>query len=114
MCKNNIIRAFLSAFLMIVFAFSITPQIYLHDLVADHRDTHIKSNFSEQAQLSKTGFHCTWDNLVVESPFINSIIPPLISIQKQFIKLGTAFKANGLGLHNFYFELRGPPKNFVS
>ena len=114
MCKNNIIRAFLSAILMIVFAFSITPQIYLHDLVADHRDTPIKSNFSEQAQLSKTGFHCTWESLVVESPFINNFIPPIISIQKQFVKFERYFITDRLGLDYFYFELRGPPGNFVS
>ncbi|MBS1666645.1 MAG: hypothetical protein JST58_04640 [Bacteroidetes bacterium] len=113
MCKNNIIRAFLSALLMIVFAFSITPQIYLHDLLADHRDSPIKSNFSDQAQLSKTGFHCTWDNLVVESPFINKVISPFISIQKQFVKLESVFKTDCLGLDYFYFELRGPPGNFV-
>jgi|ERR1022692_3246802 hypothetical protein len=111
MRKNNIIRSFLAAIMLAVFAFSVTPKILLHNLVADHKDTPIKSNLSNQEQFSKAGFNCNCDNLVVESPFVNDFIPVHLPVQKQFVQLQTFFGNDFNSLHYFYFELRGPPIN---
>jgi hypothetical protein len=113
MRKNNVIRSVLATLMLAVFAFSVTPKILLHNLVADHKDTPIKSNYSNQEQFSKAGFNCNCDNLVVESPFVNDFIPVDLSIAKQFAKQQTFFRDNSNSLHYFYFELRGPPVNFA-
>jgi hypothetical protein len=113
MRKNYIIRNVLATLMLAVLAFSVTPKILLHNLVADHKDTPIKSNCSNQEQFSKAGFNCNCDNLVVESPFVNDFIPVDLSIAKQFVQQQTFFKNNFHSLHYFYFELRGPPVNFA-
>jgi len=111
MRKNYIIRSVLATLMLAVFAFSVTPKILLHNLVADHKDTPIKSNHSNQEQISKAGFNCNCDNLVVESPFVNDFTPVDLSIEKQFAKQKIFFKNNFFSLQHFYFELRGPPVN---
>jgi hypothetical protein len=109
MHKNNIIRSVLAALMMAVFAFSVTPKILLHDLVADHKDTPIKPNHSNQEQISKAGFNCNCDNLVAESPFVNDFIPVDLSLTKEFAQQQTFFKSEFTSSRNFYTELRGPP-----
>lgn len=111
MRKNNVIKSVLATLMLAVFAFSVTPKILLHNLVADHKDTPIKSNHSNQEQVSKAGFNCNCDNLVVESPFINDFIPVDLSLKKEFVQQQNFFKNNFNSLHYFYFELRGPPVN---
>jgi hypothetical protein len=113
MRKNNIIRTFLAALMLTVFAFSVTPKILLHNLVADHKDTPINSNHSNKEQFSKAGFNCNCDNLVVESPFVNDFFPVQLSVEKQFAQQQTFFKNYFNSLHHFYFELRGPPVNYA-
>ena len=111
MYKNNIIRSALAGLVMAVFAFSVTPKILLHDLVADHKDTPINSNHSNQEQISKAGFNCNCDNLVVESLFVNDFIPVDLSLKKKFAQQQDFLKNNFNSFHYFYFELRGPPVN---
>lgn len=113
MRKNIIIRSVLAVLMLAVFAFSVTPKILLHNLVADHKDTPIKSNHSNQEQYSKAGFNCNCDNLVVESPFVNDFFPVQLSIAKQFAQQQTFFRNNFNSLHHFYLELRGPPVNYA-
>jgi len=95
--------------MLIVFAFSVTPKILLHNLVADHRDTPRSQNHSKQNQLSKTGFNCNCENLVVESPFVNDFIPLNLSIATQFAQEQIVYTDDFHSLNYFYFELRGPP-----
>jgi hypothetical protein len=95
--------------MLMVFAFSVTPKILLHNLVADHRDTPRSHNNSKEQQLSKTGFNCNCDNLVVEWPFVNDYTPIDLSIEQNFSEQTIAYTNNFHSLHYFYFELRGPP-----
>ena len=99
--------------MLAVFAFSVTPKILLHNLVADHKDTPIKSNHSNQEQFSRAGFNCNCDNLVVESPFLNDFIPVDLSVEKQFALQKISYADNFHSLNYFYFELRGPPVNYA-
>ena len=109
MKKDTIIRSLLAAFLLLIFAFSITPKITLHDFIANHKDTPFKSNFEKDAQLHKAGFNCSCDNLVVESPFTDDLSPVQIVITSAFPLRLTAHTNNFNTGHHFYFELRGPP-----
>jgi len=95
--------------MLIVFAFSVTPKILLHNLVADHRDTPRSHNNSKQNQLSKTGFNCNCENLVVESPFVNDFVPFNLSIASQFANRQFVYNDDFRSVNHFYFELRGPP-----
>jgi len=114
MYKDNFIRNVLAGLVMAVFAFSVTPKILLHDLVADHKDTPIKPNHSNQEQISKAGFNCNCDNLVVESPFLHDFTPIDLSIEKHFAKQPIFFKNKFFSLQHFYFKLRGPPVNMYA
>jgi hypothetical protein len=107
--NNNIIRKLFGAFMLMVFAFSVTPKILLHNLVADHRDTPRSHNSSKEQQLSKTGFNCNCDNLVVESPFINDFAAVRLSDQPEFAKRHITFINDFSFPFLFYFRLRGPP-----
>ncbi|HVM87856.1 MAG TPA: hypothetical protein VMT76_06680 [Puia sp.] len=95
--------------MLIVFAFSVTPKILLHNLVADHRDTPLAHNYSHDQQVSKTGFNCNCDNLVVESPFVNNIDRIDVKITRNFSEQYIAYTNYFISLHQVYFTLRGPP-----
>jgi hypothetical protein len=112
--KNTIIRSLLAAFMLVVFAFSITPKIVLHDFIANHKDTPFKSNFEKDAQLNKAGFNCSCDNLVVESPFTVELAPVQIIIASVFPARLTGHTNNFNSGHHFYFELRGPPAEIAA
>ena len=111
MHQSKFIRTVLAVLMLMVFAFSVTPKILLHNLVANHKDSEIKSNFSNEEQFSKSGFNCNCDNLVVESPFVNDFIPVHLSAAKQFAQHQTFFRNGFASFHHFYLELRGPPVN---
>jgi hypothetical protein len=57
--------------LVLLFLFSITPKRYLHDLVADHKDSCSYSH-PKQASVSQKGVNCHADDLVVKSPFASA------------------------------------------
>lgn len=50
-----------------LFAFSVMPKTYLHDWVANHTDYY--SFHSNDETVTKTGFNCHCDDLVVSAPF---------------------------------------------
>lgn len=56
--------------MLIVFAFSITPTIVLHNWLANHTDTVKKTDCNNgEQQLGKITFNCHCDHIVAESPF---------------------------------------------
>ena len=59
--------------MLLVFAFSITPQKSIHDIVAKHVDpstcnVHHKAPIE---QVEKSSIHCSFDQLVATTPFIH-------------------------------------------
>jgi hypothetical protein len=70
--KHPVIRALLSGFFLILFAFSATPKLFLHGFLANHRDAPLQKTQSGRPLVGTAGFHCDCDNLVVESPFTGS------------------------------------------
>ncbi len=108
LAQKSIIRQLLAGFLLLVFAFSITPKKFLHDAIANHKDK-IAVAASADTQLSHAGFICKCDNLVAESPFTDDIVPfnftpaLVFSVQKD-TRLYHLYTSD-----YFFFELRGPP-----
>jgi|SRR6185369_6625473 len=95
--------------MLVLFAFSITPKKTLHDLVTNHRDTHIKLANPTQDLVAKAGFNCPVENLVAESAFTNQ------DNHFEFVQLTLFPGKQGSTLYSFYstprffFGLRGPP-----
>lgn len=100
----------LSGLLLVLFAFSITPKKVLHDLAANHKDTHEKRCADNPiAKITKSGYTCNTEDLVVESPFIQndlSVEVPGIASQRVIFSEhpGNFYYTNPL-----FSTLRGPP-----
>jgi hypothetical protein len=103
----------LAVVMLLIFGFSITPKIILHDIVANHKDTPFQSNHNQTAQLSAAGFSCNCDNLVVESPYTKDFnalqIKTILFFKSHFADVVSSFYSQ----HHFYSGLRGPPA-FIS
>ncbi len=114
MLYQKTIRQFIALVMLVVFAFSITPQKSIHDLVAKHADP-VKCSVHKDApiaQIENSSIHCSYDNLVVASPFINF----LVAIQLVPIVLSkpvnTQFTHFIIDSAPSFLESRGPPAIF--
>jgi hypothetical protein len=111
MLYQKTIRQIIALVMLLVFAFSITPQKSIHDLVAKHSDP-AKCNVHKDApiaQVEKSSIHCSYDNLVVASPFLDfscthEVVAPPVRVIKN-----TSLIALTYLLVPFPFESRGPP-----
>lgn len=107
--KQLIIRKIFAAVLLLVFSFSITPTIILHNWIADHTDAAKKTGNCDKEQLSTEKRYCHCDNIVAESPFTETddlIIPvPQRSFDAEPVSLVVSI----ISTARFYFSLRGPP-----
>jgi hypothetical protein len=95
--------------MLMLFAFSVTPKLILHDLVADHKDTPLRSSTDNNVQFNVAGFNCGCDDLVVESPFVNTQVAAEIIAPQIFSQHINAEIRSFISADQFYFELRGPP-----
>jgi hypothetical protein len=109
LAKNQSIRKILAALMLVLFAFSVTPKLLLHNLVANHKDTPVKCSANNNAQFNIAGFNCGCDNLVVESPFVENSVTAEIITQQVFSQYINTEVKNFISVNQFYSELRGPP-----
>ncbi len=109
MYKQQIIRKVFAAVLLLVFSFSITPTIILHNWIADHTDTAKEAGDDNKQQVSTKKFYCHCDNIVAESPFTETddLIIPIP--QQSFIVEPGCLIVHTISTPRFYFSLRGPP-----
>ena len=95
--------------MLIVFAFSITPTIVLHNWLANHTDTYKKSVDTKTQQVGNKTFNCHCDNIVAESPFTQPEtfrnIPPV----QIFSIAATADIVQLPCTPHIFYSLRGPP-----
>ncbi|MBS1497013.1 MAG: hypothetical protein JSS85_09015 [Bacteroidetes bacterium] len=103
------IRRITSAFLIVVFALSITPVIFLHKIAANHTDISYANKHIKCRQLSKAGIHCQCINFVAEAPFLNDLAVVSFSKVQSFIPIHFSYKELFLSQNKYYEELRGPP-----
>ncbi|MES1160283.1 MAG: hypothetical protein ABUM51_05985 [Bacteroidota bacterium] len=109
MLKQPIIRRFLSGILLVLFAFSVTPKKFLHDLVANHKDTPGKFSKDAKARLQKSTFTCHTEDLVVESPFIGGSAPLIIQAPSLFCPPYAELVTRWHSTPYLFSALRGPP-----
>ncbi len=111
MLHNKIFKQFLALAMLVVFAFSITPQKSIHDLVARHIDPtscEVHKDLPIE-QIEKTELHCTFDFQVATTPFVDYDFS--IQVQTPFI---AAAKNESLVLAtlsqlSIVSDSRGPP-----
>ena len=94
--------------MLIVFAFSVTPRKYLHDLVATHKDTFFNSTDGVLI-FHKASVNCHTENVVAESPFANDAINITISGPLVFVKKQPPVIVSCLTVITCFSRLRGPP-----
>ena len=103
------IRRLLTGVLLLLFALSITPKVFVHALVAHHQDRHLSIGHDASDQVNKAGYHCNVENLVVELPCL--IYP--ISIQLPAPQLFRDYQVEAdhqfYSFGHFIFGVRGPP-----
>ena len=111
MLYQKTIRQIVASLMLLVFAFSITPQKSIHDLVAKHSDP-IHCNVHQDApiaQVEKSSIHCSYDNLVVASPFLDFSFVHELTIPPVRLIKNTSLVSLTYLLVPFSFESRGPP-----
>lgn len=108
MYKNKAIKSVAAVLMLCIFIFSITPKQWLHDIVTKHKDS-VFVSFDGKQSLSRTGFHCDCDNLVLQSPFINYNLNVEIRLPEIFVQRQLASISNIVSYYHFFSSLRGPP-----
>ena len=91
-----------------VFALSITPKRFLHNIFAKHIDNKTEQVNYKPYQVSHSGYNCDNDNLVAESNFVgdqNSFSVPLFSNYSAYLFKNISFSS----FTAIYSPLRGPP-----
>ena len=111
MLYQKTIRQILAVVMLLVFTFSITSQKTIHDLVAKHSDKlrcDVHKNLPIE-QVENSSIHCSHDNLVATSPFVEFNFN--IELEQSISNIATNTQ-----LLNFYFynnnyslDSRGPP-----
>jgi hypothetical protein len=105
----SIIRKFLAGFLLLVFAFGITPKRTLHNLIATHKDAQAIKHDHPGTCVSKAVFNCQCENLVAESFFVAEPATGLIAVAFRFAIQNHNYNEPFLSTAIFNRALRGPP-----
>jgi hypothetical protein len=111
MLQHKTFKQFLALGILVVFAFSITPQKSIHDLVAKHIDPNSCSVHKDLPieQVEKTELHCSFDFQVATTPFVDYDF----SIDIKFLETAQArnaqFEDKTISQHAILSESRGPP-----
>jgi hypothetical protein len=109
LAKKNLIQRLLAGIMLVLFAFSITPKMTLHDLFAHHKDTLFSASSKDHAVISLSGFRCNCENLVVESPFVAEITIFKIGLQHGLSSLPVTQVKEFYPATHFFPDFRGPP-----
>lgn len=104
-------KQFLALAMLVVFAFSITPQKSIHDLVAKHIDPTSCSVHKDLPieQIEKTELHCTFDFQVATTPFVDYDFSIEIKAPQLTKARDVHFIAAAIEQHAIVSDSRGPP-----
>jgi hypothetical protein len=111
MLFNKTFKQFLALAMLVVFAFSITPQKSIHDLVAEHMDPTSCSVHKDLPieQIENTALHCSFDFQVATTPFVD------YDFSIEILKLEITQPRNAhvkhkiISHHAILSDSRGPP-----
>ena len=111
MRMQQTIKQLLALAMLVVFAFSITPQKTIHDFVAPHKDptkcdVHIKAPIE---QVENSQLHCTFDFQVATTPFVNYNFTIDIPVQLVARAQNNFYKETRSHTFLLSKDSRGPP-----
>ncbi|MFT3701283.1 MAG: hypothetical protein QM802_02885 [Agriterribacter sp.] len=95
--------------MLILFAFSIVPKQFLHDIIADHTDTIACKDDLTTRHIHSAGFYCACDNLVAESAFTNDLPSIELSTPAILTEYTPVFARDYYFIADLFIDLRGPP-----
>jgi hypothetical protein len=111
MLFNKTFKQFLALAMLMVFAFSITPQKSIHDLVAKHIDPNSCSVHKDLPieQIENAVLHCSFDFQVATTPFVDydfsiEIATPIVAKARN-----AQFLAAPIAQVAIISDSRGPP-----
>ena len=107
--QRIILNKIICSFLICAFALSITPKIFLHALVANHKDGNVGLKKDNTQKISKSTLNCNVENCVAYSPFIPATSVPKYEAVKHCISLDIFYKNDFFSRHHFFCDFRGPP-----
>jgi hypothetical protein len=111
MLQHKTFKQFLALAMLVVFAFSITPQKSIHDLVAKHIDPNSCSVHKDLPieQVENAALHCTFDFQVATTPFVDYdfsiVFKSLVLAQPR----NAQFLAAPIAQIAIHSDSRGPP-----
>ena len=111
MLQHKTFKQFLALAMLVVFAFSITPQKSIHDLVAKHIDPNSCSVHKDLPieQIEKTELHCTFDFQVATTPFVDYDFSIELATPTIAKALNTIYVAATIDQYAILADSRGPP-----
>jgi hypothetical protein len=97
--------------MLVVFAFSITPQKSIHDTVAKHVDptickVHVNLPIT---QVENASIHCSYDQLVVTSAFLHFNFDIEVPATVAHVEYAASPIAQFASCNLYQFDTRGPP-----
>lgn len=96
--------------LLFLFALSISPRKYLHDVFAHHTDQSVTINSKGGPALDEKGFQCDQLDVVVDFPFVLAeTIRPTLNVPENFVDHQNHYSFPGAPGNNSNTSLRGPP-----
>ena len=105
----SVINKINAGLLLIIFCFSITPRIVLHDCFAGHTDGAGKVKADGQQHIHNVNYKCNCDNFVIQSPFTLTENPSgSTSLQYDIVKPESITRFF-LTVEYFSCTERGPP-----
>ncbi|HQW83588.1 MAG TPA: hypothetical protein PK987_03965 [Ferruginibacter sp.] len=107
--KSHSIKKIVAAFLLLVFAFSITPTIILHNWFAHHTDAVANKREHHKETIGIKLFNCHCDNIVAVSPFTEPEKIDLLPIVRHYTVASTVVKVYPISTASILYSLRGPP-----
>jgi hypothetical protein len=111
--QQTFIQKFLAFVLLSVFAISVAPKAYFHNLVANHKDDVVTTCTHPPTSAPcahKEGFNCHFDDLVVTAPFLFQKTQYSFCILFAYANKQTAYYSSYSPYSFSHTTGRGPPQ----
>jgi hypothetical protein len=108
--KKASIQSRIAIFLLAVFALSITPKVVFHEVLAGHTDSLLCQDKDKTSpHFHQPVFHCSFDDLVVASPYLTTGIQTVPERPSFFTRTVFGFFSSTASTPFLHCESRGPP-----
>jgi hypothetical protein len=108
--QQSVIQKWVAFLLLVVFAISVTPKAYFHEVIARHKDVSVCTHPPQAAHcIHKQGFNCHFDDLVVTAPFLLEKNNYSFDIIARYSNTSAVYKASFLACSLLQKKGRAPP-----